>query len=331
MHRDPGAREVVRRLLDAVLDADVAGARRMLRREPPAPIPELDPRQLPEHVCAEELVALLPLSILVLEEPARRSILVAGVERIRRDERRRRSSRGSPTAPASSRARAAYSRARRHRRRWRSRSRAASERVGRGARRRRDDRRSRAPHALCSSAAANPFRKRVRPGEADVDAATAAPAARPPRAALPRADRRRASTLSNSREEDEALGAERAELGLGEQVGRDRAGARPLPGGLLRTGRRERSATPLGGRDPAASAGAPARRARPRRRRRRDRRPARPRRRASRRWRRPAEPWRARGGGRGGPGRRRSPRCGRARPAARRPGRRTAPMPAAGG
>ena len=41
-------------------------------------------------------------------------------------------------------------------------------------------------------------------------------------------------------EEDEGLGAQRADLRLGQQVGRDRPGARPLPGGLMRAGRGQR-------------------------------------------------------------------------------------------
>ena len=47
MGGDPRARDVVLISLDPVLDADVAGARGMLRGEPPAPIPQLDPRQIP--------------------------------------------------------------------------------------------------------------------------------------------------------------------------------------------------------------------------------------------------------------------------------------------
>ena len=46
-------------------------------------------------------------------------------------------------------------------------------------------------------------------------------------------------------EEDERLGAQRADLRLGQQVGRDRPGARPLPGGVMRTSRGERAAMAL--------------------------------------------------------------------------------------
>ena len=85
-----------------------------------------------------------------------------------------------------------------------------------------------------------PLPEACRPGEAAVDAR------------LERRLRRRlAQRLLEQRdgavdalelgEEDESLGAQRADLGLGQQVGRDRAGARPLPGGVMRTRRGERS------------------------------------------------------------------------------------------
>ena len=114
-------------------------------------------------------------------------------------------------------------------------------------------------------------------------------------------------------EQDERLGAQRADLRLGQQVGRDRPRARPLAGRLMRASCGERSAVALVARGRAASAGAPARRARPRRPTRRDRRPAARRRRAQRRRRRPARPSRARGDGRGAAGRRRLSRSVRAR------------------
>ncbi len=46
-------------------------------------------------------------------------------------------------------------------------------------------------------------------------------------------------------EEDERLGAQRADLRLGQQVGRDRPRARPLAGGLMRTSRGQRSTMAL--------------------------------------------------------------------------------------
>ena len=48
-------------------------------------------------------------------------------------------------------------------------------------------------------------------------------------------------------EEDESLGPQRADLRLGEQVDRDRAGARPLAGGLMRASRGQRPAMALVG------------------------------------------------------------------------------------
>ena len=45
--------------------------------------------------------------------------------------------------------------------------------------------------------------------------------------------------------EDQSLGAQRADFRLGQQVGRDRPGARPLPGGVLRTSCSQRSAMTL--------------------------------------------------------------------------------------
>ncbi len=78
MGRDPRDRDVVLILLDPVLDADVAREGRVLCRELPAPAREFDPRETPEHLCAEELVALVPLSILAVEHVAR-GVDVAGV------------------------------------------------------------------------------------------------------------------------------------------------------------------------------------------------------------------------------------------------------------
>ena len=113
-----------------------------------------------------------------------------------------------------------------------------------------------------------------RPREPAVDRPTGAPARD--------AASRRASSSSAAAtidalelgEEDERLGARRADLRLGQQVGRDRAGARPLARGLVRTSRGQRPAMTLVASRPAASAGAPARRARPRRPTRHDRLPS---------------------------------------------------------
>src|SRR5438093_4570716 len=65
MHGNPRARNVVLVLLDAVLECDVAGVRGVGRRTLPSPCPELEPRELPDHLCVEHLVALLPLSVLL--------------------------------------------------------------------------------------------------------------------------------------------------------------------------------------------------------------------------------------------------------------------------
>ena len=109
MDRDPGARQVVRRLLEAVLGHDVQRTSGLVRPELPAPCPELDPRQRPEHVCGVELVSLRPRGVRVLEQRPRALVLVAPHERICGDERCRLDHRASPTTPASSRARAVYS------------------------------------------------------------------------------------------------------------------------------------------------------------------------------------------------------------------------------
>ena len=70
MDGHPRDRDVVLIPLDAVLHVDVASVVGVLGRELPAPTPQLDPRKIPEHVCSEELVALLPLPVLALEHRA---------------------------------------------------------------------------------------------------------------------------------------------------------------------------------------------------------------------------------------------------------------------
>ena len=268
MGGDPGDRDVVLILLDPVLDADVARAGGVVRRELPAPCPQLEPREIPEHLRAEELVALLPLSMLAFEHRAC-LVDVAGVDK--HPETRTfasRSRRGSPAAVARSRSRAAYARrlgVAHH----------AAEHVEVHECLEPEDvvvearRRARVRHA-CPRGPPRIPPEAFRPGEADVDAR------------LERRLRRRLAQglLENGNgevvvlelgEEEEGLCAQRAALRLGQQIvrrslarasirlQRDAHEPRRAPAGDARRAR------------PAASGGARARRARPRTRTRRDR------------------------------------------------------------
>ena len=79
MHCNPRARNVVLVLLDPVLKADVASAGGVGRRAVPPPCPEFEPGELPDHPCVEELVAILPLSVLLFQRHACR-VDAAGVD-----------------------------------------------------------------------------------------------------------------------------------------------------------------------------------------------------------------------------------------------------------
>ena len=67
MHGNECDRKVILRHLEAVLDRDVVRVGGVRGRELPAPGPELDPGEAPERAGAPRLVALAPLSLLVLE------------------------------------------------------------------------------------------------------------------------------------------------------------------------------------------------------------------------------------------------------------------------
>ena len=307
MDGDDRDRKVVLRHLEPVLDRDVVCARGVVGRELPAPGPELDPGEAPERARAPRLVALAPLLVLALEQAREPRPAWRHGARCSRP-------------PASPPARAA----RRRRRSAKSCARAAE--LPAPPRRRRTSRgrpapRERAPRSASSSSssasssaaracssAREPFLKRVAHARRQwMTDLSAGPRRRLAQRFLEQRDR--TVDALELGEEDEGLGAQRADLRLGQQLGRDRPRARPLPGRLMRPGRRQRPATALVarvrrrqperllgelGRDGRRAAIGRQRRGvveRPRRRRRR------------------ARPSTARGDGRGGAGRRRSPRC----------------------
>ena len=89
-----------------------------------------------------------------------------------------------------------------------------------------------------------PLPEAFRPGEADMDDRLE----RRVRGRLAqrfREDRNGKVVVLELGEEEEGLGAQRAGLRLGQQIGRNRSRARPLPGSEMRTGRSERSTMPV--------------------------------------------------------------------------------------
>ena len=329
MRGDPRARDVVLISLDPVLDADVAGARGVLRRELPAPVPQLDPRELPEHLCAEELVALLPLSILAFEDRA-------SLRRCRRSRTASRRRGCSPSAAGARRRRQPQARGRAPRTRASSASptmppsmwscASASNRRTSSSRRSASSSAARVP----SSAAANPFLNRSAQARRMWMRAWSAGSDDASRRASSRTGTARSSCSNSARRRRASARSGPASVSASRSVAIVRARVHSPAARCARaaaSARRRRSSTRSGGVSRSACSASSAV----------DRRGAAiVRQRGSvveqtcdlrvGRVRREREVAGARG-----QGRRRSRRCGRERPAALRPGRRTGPTTAAGG
>ena len=231
--------KVVLRHLEPVLDRDVVGASGVRGRERPAPFPELDPGEAPERAGAARLVALAPLPVLALEQGA--GLVPPGRRREGVDDGQRRLLHQLLAADGGRK----VVRARRKiLRRFRVAGEPAEDRLHRSS--------ARSEHVVveaigelerCTgmlerSHVALP--EACRPREPTVDDRLKR-----------RARGRLAQGFLEQRdgtvdalelgEEDESLGAQRADFRLGQQVGRDRPGARPLPGSVMRTSRSQRA------------------------------------------------------------------------------------------
>ena len=226
-------RQMDPRHLEPVLDVELVSAIGVLGRELPAAAPELDIGEPGERVRGQQLVALMPFLVLALDERTR---LVHGSCAPRARARSRPfalcSSLASPTADARSCARAACAGA--------SGSPTAQPRNARMASASTRSASSSRSSAIASAARAcsrrpdEPLLEAGRPREPALDDGLQ----RRPRRRLAQGLLEQHDGLVEALElgeEQESLGAQRADVAFRQQVGRDRPGARPFSGRAMRT------------------------------------------------------------------------------------------------
>ena len=249
--RDPGARDVILVPFDPVLEAHVAGMGSVVCCALPAPAPEFDPRELPQHVRAEQLIAFVPLSILAFED----SSPSVGITDI--DESPLEEDVHVPEQPRIPGGVCEITGARR----ILGRARVAHQAPERGQVHECLEPEVVIVHAVreldCRARAVDGGREALPeafgPGEADVEERSE-PRVRRRVAQRLLEDRNAKIVVLELREKEEGLGAERARLRLAQQIGRDRSRTRPLSGIEVRTGGSDRASAalilPIPGRQP---------------------------------------------------------------------------------